>query len=384
MVEAPHPQSVNGGSIDKLNLHIMPPVVIVVATNPRSGSTFFCDLLQSIVGGQQAGEWLNPDVAFPFEALCPDDVRRRAASLRRLAQEGAPVILKIIYRDFEDALAQGIDALSLLPEARVIFLTRENKTQQAISLIKAIQADVWHQKRAENTPASRYDSAEMVYDPMLIDWYIDSLSRADAQWREALQARGLTVYALSYEMLLAQPAMSLDQVSRYLGRDEANRAQVAPAFQPVGDGLNHQWEHLYNEYKQGRASPLTHVRDLWLEAVPHCDEPGFLTWDVRIQNFGSEPLVSNCAHAGKDLCLEVAVLQAAWSIPGRRRIVVSKPLPSIIEPRQVVTQSLRVSKEDFDPSSAWYACLIRRHTSVIRIIGPNTPILHEAAQPDFA
>ncbi|MEM9740054.1 MAG: Stf0 family sulfotransferase [Pseudomonadota bacterium] len=97
---------------------------------------------------------------------------------------------------FEDAFGQ----------IRRVYLWREDTIAQAVSLWRATQSGIWHgSDRAKGPERPEYD-----FQGILKQW--QAIQQWNADWAEFLDP--VTHYAVSYEMLLSNPA---SEIARIMG-----------------------------------------------------------------------------------------------------------------------------------------------------------------------
>jgi LPS sulfotransferase NodH len=119
--------------------------VLILAT-PRSGSTYFCDMLTSTGMFGEPAEWLNPRGISNINKR--SDVRIRDIAswwghLQRTAVSDNGVFsIKVMVRQYRYWLSQGFDVLSAGFD-RVLYVRRNDFVAQAVSLAKARASDRW-------------------------------------------------------------------------------------------------------------------------------------------------------------------------------------------------------------------------------------------------
>jgi len=214
----------------------------IICTSPRSGSTLLCRLLAA------TGRSGNPDSHFhkpSLDAWCGyyDIARDSVASERDLLEaifdaaiaEGTGATdlfglrlqrhsfdffmrqLRILHpdpaNDFERI--QAVFGKTLL-----IHLTRANKLDQAISLVKATQTGLWH-KAPDGTELERLSAPrDPVYDGDEIARHLGELAALDRDWETWFADEGLEPLRIAYDALSADPAGILAHI--------LDRLQVAP------------------------------------------------------------------------------------------------------------------------------------------------------------
>ena len=239
-----------------------PRISYLVCGTPRSGSTYFsAALLKTGVAG-------NPDEYFDREHFPfwsnQWGVSSMAEYLPRAFQEATTangVCGITLHRDglFDYFLPQleqlpqyrgrGLSAHELLAEAfpnlHYIWLTRRNKVRQAVSLWKATQTGQW-----VGTQQSQ-PNAEAVYDFDEVDYRMQFLTKAEADWQDFFSTANVTPLTIVYEDFVTNYDETVRRVFRYLGLDQhRDETWKKPRMIKQADERSEQWVQQF--YKQKR------------------------------------------------------------------------------------------------------------------------------------
>jgi trehalose 2-sulfotransferase len=139
-------------------------------------------------------------------------------------------------------LAQALSAL--LNDPKFIFVTREDKVAQAVSLWRALQTQAW---RADNAPNG--DGA--AYDFEGIDHLAVQLQADEDAWRDWFAGTGGDPLTVAYEALDAAPRATVAQVLAELGLDEA--VAPRPPIARQRDDVSEEWIARYQR-ERGQAA----------------------------------------------------------------------------------------------------------------------------------
>jgi LPS sulfotransferase NodH len=123
---------------------------------------------------------------------------------------------------------------TLLGNPALIFMVREDKVGQAVSLWRAVQTQTW---RGNGVP----DQA--VYQFAAIDHLRRQLQADEAEWRAWLARHQLEHYEVRYSELAADPLVTVDGVLRFLGLP--SRAPAQPPLERQADERSAQWARRY-------------------------------------------------------------------------------------------------------------------------------------------
>lgn len=235
----------------------------IVCTTPRSGSTLLCKLLGATGRtGLPNSHFHTPSLARWFETykLSRSDYSTDhaaldaifAAAFERGTGDTGMFGLRLQRGSFDFFIQQaGI----LYPECQndverlqaafgstlFIYLTRENKLEQAISLVKAEQTGLWH--KAANGEELERSSAprEPFYDPIEISRQIGELTRLDADWQLWFEREGVRPLRVSYDDLSRSPLGTLSRIVEMLGLDASVADNIDPPTAKLSDEISLVW-----------------------------------------------------------------------------------------------------------------------------------------------
>lgn len=211
----------------------------VIASSPRSGSTFLSRSL-ALTGLMGApSEVLNPgyDLRFlknRFRATSPADYIAKLVA-HRTSRNGV-FGMKAHFQNFEAFLAEYPPLLDVLAPVTFIYLTREDKVAQAVSMARALQTDQWSSR------VKRGARPTLQYDRELIENCLKEVALQDAGWKRWLETHKLERFELTYESLIADPAATLAAILEFLGVQEDEPDVVDfPVIEKQGDDTNTEW-----------------------------------------------------------------------------------------------------------------------------------------------
>jgi LPS sulfotransferase NodH len=228
-----------------------PDVVYMLATVPRTGSSFFSHALwrSGCLGAPL--EYLNFDPAGPysFASSAPDLQQRlwRSVLRRRTSPNGVfgfkcfPVQLQ--------ALGEHNPALrSALRPSRIVYLTRRDRMAHIVSLARASVSGVWR-KEQENALA-----APPSYSHEAMDAAERGIEVQAAGWEKMFAGGGIEPLRLCYEDVIARPDEAVRQVAEHLGVALVAGAEVPvpPVARQSGAGAR-DWATRYERSKTAPA-----------------------------------------------------------------------------------------------------------------------------------
>jgi trehalose 2-sulfotransferase len=223
----------------------------IVASSPRSGSTYFCRLLgQSGLLGTPS-EVLNPGFDLKgfknrFKASSPADYVAELIT-RRTAKSGV-FGLKAHFENFEGFLKEYPALLEVLSPVTYIYINRRDRVAQAVSMARALQTNQWSSQGQEGK------KPELRYNRELIANAMKEVELQDAGWLDWFKANNITPFRLTYEDLLADPAGTVQSVVEHLGVQNAERDEVkVPPVEKQGDDTNQEWIERFRRETEGAA-----------------------------------------------------------------------------------------------------------------------------------
>lgn len=170
----------------------------VLAMTPRSGSTWLARMLTATGRLGRVEEWFLP--GHPLVGLAhPRSLDEYVEAVKRAAT--GPNGVWGVKGD----LPQLADVLPDLP-GPVVYLTRQDRVAQAISLYRAVVSGRWQ----EPVPPG-----EVPFDAEAIEQWAGHLARMESAWEEALESR--SVLRITYEALCADPRGTVLRIARFVG-----------------------------------------------------------------------------------------------------------------------------------------------------------------------
>jgi LPS sulfotransferase NodH len=220
-----------------------PPRPYLLASVPRSGSTFVSHLLWQTGCLGAPLEYCNFDPSGPYGAAnrSPPEQQRlwREALSHRTSPNGVfglkgfPVQFEALQRDNPALLAEVMrTVLPSRERGRIVLLHRRDRTAHAISYARAIISGIW---RAEQ---ERGERTEPEYSRIAVERAERLIESQEGAWRAMLADLGIEPLVLWYEDVLKNPATTIDVVAKYLEVeiDPAAAVKIPPIERQSQDG----------------------------------------------------------------------------------------------------------------------------------------------------
>ena len=244
------------GKIEKVSLSYL------VCATERSGSTLLCELLSGtgVAGrpeeffeflsasgrprqpreyfheGSEIAERLPPLLA-PLPQPTWED--RLADARERGSTANGVFGAKMMWAYLGDFLSHGTPEEQLGEPLRWVYVEREDKLEQAISLWRAIQTSQW---RAEDSA----ERAEPVFDAPAIAHLKQRLESQAERWRGWFADRGTEPLAIAYESFIEDSHATVCRVLEHLGLP-TDVPIPEPPMRKQSDGLSAKWAERFRQ-----------------------------------------------------------------------------------------------------------------------------------------
>ncbi len=242
---------------ERLDLNHFGPLrqCYIVASSYRSGSQFLCwRLWQTGVLGAPS-EVLNPTSELRvlmnrFKTSSPAEYISTLLA-RRTSRNGV-FGRKAHFHHFESFLNEYPELLEVLSPVTYIYISRDDKVAQAVSLAMALQTDAWTSRMEEGAP-----KPTLRYDREMIAHCLIDIEQQDATWRRWFEDHNVTPFQVNYYDLSSDADGVVRSIVELLGvqNDEPDEVDVPPANKQA-DETNQEWiERFQQETQSARSRP---------------------------------------------------------------------------------------------------------------------------------
>jgi LPS sulfotransferase NodH len=230
----------------------------LIASTPRSGSTMLAFGLGSTKIAGNPNEFLDANVVFNWSQQFGFSIRSYADYLNQLmvatCTPNGVFGVKTMWHSIQDTLgvyARTMPELASLPlykqvdamlyQPKYIFITREDKVRQAISLVKAAQTNVWiHWNKTPEQNAA--PAADPVYNPGAIEDQINIITLVERTWDSFFTVASIKPYHVVYEDMVARYEEVILDVLRFLEIDLPPGFRVPePVTAQQADRVSEEW-----------------------------------------------------------------------------------------------------------------------------------------------
>ncbi len=242
----------------------------LICATPRTGSTLLCAMLESTgVAGQPESYFRKQDEAewalgWGLERsseghfLFADYLRSAITAGRskngvfaaRIMWETLEEVANNLVKLYPSAAGNDLDLLNrAFGHTRFIYLQRTDVIAQAVSLLRAVQTDVWHVTDDSKAAHSR---TEPEYDFDLINGYVRELKAHNRAWKSWFGKTGIEPHSIRYEDLEKDPVGVTSQVLNFLGLEPLKAHHSEASNRRLADSLNREWMERYRSDIRGR------------------------------------------------------------------------------------------------------------------------------------
>jgi LPS sulfotransferase NodH len=236
-----------------------PARTLMIASTPRTGSSWLCRALESSAGIGRPKEILNPVAIRDWEVRLGtplsrarhlplrgpalalvgrtpwNDHRLRAYIARiRARRSGSSGWFGFKIHDHHAARwfdHAGRDIVGWEPETRWVFVRRRDRHAQAISWVRALQTGRWSSEHP--------DRADPWYSKAALDCALRHIELGEARWCHRLSR--VPYLEVVYEDLMADPATLVARVYAHLHLEAPNALPDVP-LRPQADPMTSTWK----------------------------------------------------------------------------------------------------------------------------------------------
>lgn len=230
-----------------------PDKVYVLASVPRSGSTYLSHLLWRTGCLGAPLEYLNflPAGPYGFATNSPQKQIEIWDSVlhRRTSPNGVfgikcfPMLISLLFRGNPQLYSQAT-AMLMPPDksARVVRLRRRDRLAHAISYARAIRSGIWRQ---EQEPT---EGIAVNYSKAAVDQAIDDLERAETGWDPLFASLQVEPLTLWHEDVVDRPDEAVHKVADFLDvRIDPSLAVAVPEVRKQARLDSDVWAKRYRE-----------------------------------------------------------------------------------------------------------------------------------------
>jgi len=223
--------------------HESPPTkTLMLATIPRSGSTFFAECLWRTGKLGSPMEYANlPNRSEMFNRLGASDWCDYWDKVKRVRTSPNGVFsYKMFGRNLLEISREHRDLYWKIASTHVVYLTRDDVLGQAISYSRAIKSKAWF-AGVKNARGVEYSGAHIAA-------CIRSIHQQRAFWESAFTLADADVLRISYEDFLRNQDATLRRIVSFVGESYcADTELTIPMIEKQRDEISEEWRQRYLE-----------------------------------------------------------------------------------------------------------------------------------------
>jgi LPS sulfotransferase NodH len=207
---------------------------LMIAITARTGSSHLCAALEAAGDMGRPSDIFNPRGVLQMEVQnCRVDTF--AAYIDSFNREpGRYFAFKTAWQDF-DPVADGFRAL--FPNLDVVYLDRDHKVEQAVSLFRAQESGVWHQPAIG--PMEVPKSVE--FNLRRIEDILDELVAEKALWTAFFTAKHIKPMKLSYETIAQDVRAAVAEIAKQTGMELGRPIGPRVGYVKLADKVSKAW-----------------------------------------------------------------------------------------------------------------------------------------------
>lgn len=213
---------------------------------PRSGSTYFCHLLQGVGTVARPTEHLRPHIVFLAghrRETGFDIVRWMSLVMHDNAEDG--LFGTKVIADFAAALWPHLDESQCRAlerdwsDAGLVHLERQDKVGQAVSQFIADETRVWHVRNPGDEDAYTERKRSVVYDGERIKAAYERFQDDEARLRSYVKSRSGPILHVTYEDLVADVQKVVSETVAFInGKPPSPVDLTHEKYFPMSDDVN--------------------------------------------------------------------------------------------------------------------------------------------------
>jgi LPS sulfotransferase NodH len=218
-----------------------PRVSYLVCSIPRSGSSLLCELLAGTGLAGAPAEFFHPDKMALLERRWGVDTLDgylRELLARKTSPNGV-FGTKAHWGQYKPLFGDS-DPGEIMPNPRVVLITRRDRLRQAVSWVRALQTLKW-----TNTDGPRVERPA-VYDHEQITQKLARIDREEENWESLCERHGLVPHRVVYEDFVEAQEDTVRAVLDLLGVEApADLHLPSPVLDRQADELSDEWVERY-------------------------------------------------------------------------------------------------------------------------------------------
>ncbi|MDE0723096.1 MAG: Stf0 family sulfotransferase [Alphaproteobacteria bacterium] len=230
----------------------------MICSTPRTGSTLLCSLLKSSgIAGTPHSYFRRQDIeryahAYGIENL--DSIENykayAKASIQKTSTENGIYGVRVMWGTLDEMVAgfegKGADREileSVFGAMKYVYLKREDTIAQAVSLLKALQSDIWH---VESRAVKAQDEVIYCYDFDKLKELVSEMEAHNLAWETWFKENNIEPYRIVYEEYEKSPILETEKVLKQLGLSY-ELSELKAVNKKLSDAVSVEWIERYKQ-----------------------------------------------------------------------------------------------------------------------------------------
>lgn len=236
-----------------------PDIVYMLASVPRSGSTWFSHLLWKSGCLGAPLEYLNFDRNGPYYFVAhspPMQLDLWRSVMRRRTSPNGVFGFKCFPTQLQSLKESNPELLARLNPGKIVYFGRRDRAAHVVSLARAAMSGIWNDKQAQGR------EPKLVYSDEAMDAAENGIMVQEAAWESMFRSFGVAPLRLWYEDALAEPDEAVRQVADYLGIVVTPGVEVeVPEMRRQAGAESMAWAERYRQSRSATPEALTFEQD---------------------------------------------------------------------------------------------------------------------------
>lgn len=244
--------------------HSTPKRYYIILATHRTGSNLLCRGLNDLnIAGHPGEFFMHVDT---IDGPDPTLFGKPAEEFTKLMYQSGTTDngvfgIKTMWQNLESAFnyyhQQGYTKAStpfalfneLFPAAKYIYIRREDKIRQAVSLVKAMKTGYYTSIQQDQAEVQSYSPNNIEYDEMLLHKVYQRLKLEDEQWDALIHKNSIQALRINYEEFTQNYESSIREALRFIGIESWSNAVIkSNPLRKQADNTNEEWVRRFKHY----------------------------------------------------------------------------------------------------------------------------------------
>ncbi len=232
-----------------------PETIYIIAITPRSGSSYLSSIMRNSKLMGSPSELLPPafmkNILKRIPAKNPDEYLRNV--LKKTQTNNKVAGLKASWFQFKRFI-NTLEDRSVLTKFKYIYLYRRDVVQQAVSLYKATESNLFH-TNIDHSEDTIEKAKNLEYSYEKIKKWKERIERGEREWLNFFRDNKIHPLTITYEQVDFDVSDCMRSIAEYLNVESKSRFEVPAIFKKLRDRQSLEYAcqfslDFYDELKQ--------------------------------------------------------------------------------------------------------------------------------------